>query len=132
MNPNDQLRPEPAPAVSSWGSTVRAAAFEAVRPALEALAREAGADPRLSAQARRVLRAVTGTRPEDSLALPALAARSSTPKTRVPTALAELESHGYLARLASIAPHLTAALPTFTTPAPESTRPLDAEHNDSP
>ncbi len=94
----------------------RAAAFTALRPALNALAAEAGADPRLSAQARRVLRAVTGTGPADTLALAALAARASTPKSRIAAALGELQAHGYLARLTAIAPHLTAALPALSPP----------------
>ncbi|WP_143709943.1 hypothetical protein [Kocuria flava] len=94
----------------------RAATFKALRPALDALASAAGDDPRLSAQARRVLRAVVRTGPQATLAIADLAARSSTPKTHVPGALAELEAHGYLARLAEIAPHLAAALPAGAPP----------------
>ncbi|WP_371212472.1 helix-turn-helix domain-containing protein [Kocuria sp. SM24M-10] len=48
-----------------------------------------------------------------------LAARSSTPKTRAPAALQELETHGYLRRLARLAPHLAAALPERHPPAPD-------------
>lgn len=94
----------------------RAATFEACRPALEALFSAAGNDPRLSAQAHRVLRAVIRTGPRATLATADLAARASTPKTRVWAALAELEAHGYLARLTDIAPHLAAALPASTPP----------------
>lgn len=92
----------------------RTAVFAALRPALEALAAEARTDARLSPDARRVLRAVTRTHPADTLALADLAARASTPKTRIPPALHELETCGYLARLTSIAPHLRAALPPLT------------------
>ena len=88
--------------------------FVALRPALDALATEAGTDARLSPDARRVLRAVTRTHPADTLALANLAARASTPKIRIPTALHELEVCGYLARLTHIAPHLRAALPPLT------------------
>ncbi|MFC4904352.1 hypothetical protein [Kocuria oceani] len=88
----------------------RTAAFTSLRPALDALAAEAGTDPRLSPDSRRVLRAVTRTHPTDTLALAGLAARASTPKTRIPDALHELEARGYLARLTHIAPHLAAAL----------------------
>lgn len=98
----------------------RTAAFTSLRPALDALAAAAGDDPRLSSDARRVLRAVTRTHPADTLALAGLAARASTPKTRIPDALHELEGRGYLARLTRIAPHLAAALPT---PPPQSTPP---------
>jgi hypothetical protein len=92
----------------------RAAAFAALRPALDALIQQAGADSRLSPQARRVLRGVARTRPEHTLALADLAARASTAKVRVPAALTELDAHGYLAHLARIAPHLSAALPPPT------------------
>jgi hypothetical protein len=102
------------------------AAFAALRPALDTLASQAGTDPRLSIDARRVLRAITGTRPHDTLSLAGLAARASTPKPRVPTALDELHTHGYLARVAEMAPHLSAALPAIamtsaavTPPAPK-------------
>lgn len=94
----------------------RAATFRALRPALDALTSAAGVDPRLSPEARRVLRAVARTGPEGTLAVADLAARGSTPKTRVPPALEELEAHGYLGRLAEIAPHLAAALPARTPP----------------
>lgn len=94
----------------------RAATFEALRPALDALASAAEVDSRLSAEARRVLRAVARTGPEGTLAVADLAARGSTPKTRVPAALLELEAHGYLVRLVEIAPHLAAALPARTPP----------------
>jgi hypothetical protein len=106
---------------STVDSLTRAATFGALRPALHALAAAAEVDPRLSAEARRVLRAVARTGPEATLAAADLAARSSTPKTRLPVALAELDAHGYLARLTAIAPHLAAALPT-TTP-PQTTEP---------
>lgn len=92
----------------------RSAFFVALRPALDALATEAGTDARLSPDARRVLRAVTRTHPADTLALANLAARASTPKIRIPTARHELEVCGYLARLTHIAPHLRAALPPLT------------------
>ncbi len=109
----------PAAAHANWAVPVmdplsRAAAFAALRPALEALIHQAGADSRLSVEARRVLRAVARTRPEHTLALAELAARASTAKARVPVALAEVDAHGYLARLAHIAPHLSAALPPPT------------------
>jgi hypothetical protein len=108
-----------AGAHASWASPVmdplsRAAAFAALRPALDALIHQAGTDPRLSPQARRVLRAVARTRPEHTLALAELAARASTAKARVRLALTELETCGYLAQLAHIAPHLSAALPPRT------------------
>jgi hypothetical protein len=110
----------PAAAHANWAVPVadplsRAEVFAALRPALEALIQQAGADSQLSVEARRVLRAVVRTRPEHTLALAELAARASTAKARVPVALAELETCGYLARLALIAPHLSAALPS---PAP--------------
>ncbi|GAB2603392.1 hypothetical protein GCM10009696_06040 [Kocuria himachalensis] len=118
----------PAAAHAKWATPVadplsRAAAFAALRPALEALIHQAGADSRLSLEARRVLGAVAGTRPEHTLALAELAARASTAKARVPVALSELDAHGYLARLAHIAPHLSAALPSHApfTPAAAST-----------
>ena len=101
---------------SAIGPRSRAATFEACRPALEALFTAAGNDPRLSVQAHRVLRAVIRTGPQATLATADLAARASTPKTRVPAALAELEAHGYLARLTEIAPHLAVALPASTSP----------------
>lgn len=94
----------------------RAAAFTALHPVLERLVHAAGTDAGLSPEARRVLRAVTATGPGHSLALADLAARSSTPKTRVPAALQELETHGYLVRLARLAPHLVAALPDHCPP----------------
>ena len=90
----------------------RAAIFTALRPALEALFVDAGNDAQLNAKARRILRALVRTRPENTLALADLAARGSTPKARVPAALHELETHGYLQRLTNIAPHFTTALPT--------------------
>lgn len=99
----------------------RAAIFTALRPALEALFVDAGNDSQLSAEARRILRALVRTRPENTLALADLAARGSTPKTRVPAALHELEAHGYLQRLTNIAPHLTTALPTPTPAVPAGT-----------
>lgn len=110
----------------------RAATFKALRPALEALSSEAGADPRLSADARRTLRAVARTGPEGKLTLVDLAARASTPKARVPAALDELDLHGYLARLANIAPHLTAALPARTTPEPARAHGIDSGHDQRP
>jgi hypothetical protein len=100
----------------------RAAAFAALGPALETLVGEANTDARLSPQARRILRAVAGTGPTNTLALAELAARASTPKARVLTALNELEVHGYLTRLARTAPHLVAALPPHTHPKPADTR----------
>lgn len=105
-----------AGAPASWATPVvdplsRAAAFAGLRPALDAFIHQAGADSRLSPQARRVLRAVARTRPEHTLALADLAARASTAKAQVPVALTELNAHGYLAQLARIAPHLSAALP---------------------
>ncbi|MEX5237404.1 helix-turn-helix domain-containing protein [Kocuria arenosa] len=125
----------PAAAHASWASSVadplsRAAAFAALRPALEALIHQAGADSRLSLEARRVLRAVARTRPEHTLASADLAARASTAKARVRVALAELEAHGYLAQLARIAPHFSAALPPHTrcTPAAAPTvEPVEAD-----
>ncbi|MEX5259975.1 hypothetical protein [Kocuria sp. CPCC 205263] len=108
----------------------RAAAFAALRPALDALIDQAGADTRLSPQARRVLRAVARTRPEHTLALADLAARASTAKARVPVALTELDAHGYLVQLARIAPHLSAALPppvTSTRAGTPTVEPADRE-----
>lgn len=125
-------QPSPAPGVSSLDPAARAAVFQALRPTLEALVHEAAADPRLSAEARRVFRAVARTRAENTLALADLAARSSTPKTRVPAVLNQLEGHGYLARLACIAPHLVAALPTPTIPAPENLRSTAGDHHEGP
>ncbi|MFF0991579.1 helix-turn-helix domain-containing protein [Kocuria nitroreducens] len=124
----------PAAAHASWASPVmdplsRAAAFAALRPALDALLHQAGADSRLSPQARRVLRAVARTRPEHTLALAELAARASTAKARVRLALTELAVHGYLAQLAHIAPHLSAALPAqapFTPAAAPTVDPVEA------
>lgn len=110
----------------------RATVFQALRPALETLAREATADPQLSAEARRILRAVARTRAENTLALADLAARSSTPKTHVPAALSELECHGYLARLARIAPHLVTALPTPVAPGPDNLGSMDGDHHERP
>jgi hypothetical protein len=104
-----------APAAALVDAAARAAAFAALGPALETLASQAGTDPRLSLDARRVLRAISGTRPQDTLTLTDLAVRASTPTARVPTALAELHAHGYLARVAEIAPHLAAALPDIDT-----------------
>lgn len=109
------------PTASLVDATARAAAFAALRPALDTLASQAGTDPRLSIDARRVLRAITGTRPQDTLTLAGLAVRASTPKTRVPAALKELHTHGYLARVAEIAPHLSAALPPIDTTPPAVT-----------
>ena len=97
----------------------RAAIFTALRPALEALFVDAGNDAQLSAEARRILRALIRTRPENTLALADLAARGSTPKARVPAVLHELETRGYLHRLTHIATHLTTALPA---PAPAEPR----------
>ncbi|MFF0903783.1 UNVERIFIED_CONTAM: hypothetical protein RF653_08910 [Kocuria sp. CPCC 205316] len=113
---NDEHR---AWAHARWASPVRdprsrAAAFAALRPALDALLDNADADSRLSPEARRVLRAVARTRPEHTLALADLAARASTAKARVPVALTVLDAHGYLVQLARIAPHLSAALPPPT------------------
>ncbi|MFI7579765.1 hypothetical protein [Kocuria kalidii] len=124
-----------AGAHSSWATPVmdplsRAAAFAALRPALDALIHQAGADFRLSPEARRVLRAVARTRPEHALALAELAARASTAKARVPVALTELDAHGYLAQLARIAPHLSAALPShapFTPAAAPTVEPIDGD-----
>ena len=106
---------------SILAAPARAAIFTALRPALEALFVDAGSDSQLSAEARRILRALVRTRPENTLALADLAARGSTPKARVPAALHELEAHGYLHRLANIAPHLTTALPTSAPAEPEGT-----------
>ena len=72
-------------------------------------------DAQLSAEARRILRALIRTRPENTLALADLAARGSTPKARVPAVLHELETRGHLMRWARIAPHLSAALPPSAT-----------------
>ncbi|PAU89239.1 hypothetical protein CK505_14145 [Kocuria sp. WN036] len=121
---------------ASWASPVmdplsRAAAFAALRPALEALIHQAGADSRLSPEARRVLRAVARTRPEHTLALAELAARASTAKARVPVALTELETCGYLAQLARIAPHLSAALPPQTPCTPAATATVDPVEADT-
>lgn len=116
MNDDHQSGTDATRAASTLDPLVRAAAFMALRPALETLVSETDADPRLSQDARRVLRAVARTRPEGELALADLAARGSTPKTRVLAALTELGRHGYLARLAHIAPHLAAALPATTPP----------------
>ena len=101
---------------STVDPSTRAATFSALRPALDALAAAAGADPCLSTEARLVLRAVTRTGPEATLAVADLAARGSTPKTRIPAALNELAARNYLARLTEIAPHLAAALPATTPP----------------
>jgi hypothetical protein len=117
------------------GSTVdpltRAATFRACRPALEALISAAGDDPRISAEARRVLRAVAHTGPEATLAAADLAARSSTLKTRLPAALAELDAHGYLDRITAIAPHLAAALPARTPPQNTGTCRIEPRHEES-
>ena len=112
----DTEQPRHTSGASTLGPAARAAVFQALRPALEALTLEAAADPRLSAEARRVLRAVACTGAGNALALADLADRSSTPKIRVPVVLTELEGHGYLDRLARIAPHLAATLPTPTAP----------------
>lgn len=122
MSQDHQTGTDATRAASILGPLDRAAAFTAFRPALEILVTGADADLRLSADARRTLRAVARTRPEGKLALADLAARGSTPKTRVPAALQELEDHGYLARLAHIAPHLAAALPATTPPGPARIR----------
>jgi hypothetical protein len=82
-----------APAASLVDAEARAEAFAALGPALDTLATRAGTDPHLSVDARRVLRAITGTRPQDTLTLAGLAVRASTPKTRVTTALHELHTH---------------------------------------
>ncbi|MEX5259723.1 hypothetical protein [Kocuria sp. CPCC 205263] len=124
-----------AGAHAGWASPVmdplsRAAAFAALRPDLDALIHQSSADSRLSPQARRVLRAVARTSPEHTLALADLAARASTAKDRVRLALTELETCGYLAHLAHIAPHLSAALPPPTpcTPAATATvEPVEAD-----
>lgn len=132
MSAADRAAPTAAQTASTVGPAARAAVFQALRPPLEALAREAAADLRLSAPARRTLRAVVRTRPQDSLALPALAARGSTPKTCVPSALAELEAHGYLTQLARIAPHLAAALPAPAPSAPASIGVTGGSHDQRP
>lgn len=106
-----------ARAASILDALAREATFAALLPVLEPLVGEAHADARLSPDARRILRAVARTTPGNTLALADLAARSSTPKTRIPAALHELAARGYLARLTRIAPHLTAALPAPTCPA---------------
>lgn len=54
----DTEQPRHTSGASTLGPAARAAVFQALRPALEALTLEAAADPRLSAEARRVLRAV--------------------------------------------------------------------------
>jgi hypothetical protein len=126
----DHPSPMPGSGASPLGPAARAAVFQALRPALENLAHEAAADSRLSAEARRVLRAVACTRAGSSLALADLAARSSTPKTCVPAALTELESQGYFARLARIAPHLVATLPTPATPALDNLRGTDGDQHE--
>ncbi|MCM3688686.1 hypothetical protein [Kocuria rosea] len=126
MHPAHRPGTDDAAAAFTSDPAARAAAFTALRPALNALAADAGADPGLSAEARRVMRAVTG--PADTLALAALAARASTPKSRIVAALGELRAHGYLARLTAIAPHLTAALPALS-PCPEGV--LGGDHGDS-
>ena len=115
-----------AAAHAGWATPVmdplsRVAAFAALRPALDALIHQADADSRLSPEARRVLRAVARTRPEHTLALAELAARASTAKARVRLAFAELDAHGYLAQLAHIAPHLSAALPSHAPLTPAAT-----------
>jgi hypothetical protein len=104
-----------ASAASLVDAATRASAFATLRPALDALATQAGTDPHLGIDARRVLRAITGTRPQDTLTLAGLATRASTPKARIPYALNELHTYGYLARVAEIAPHLNAALPALDT-----------------
>lgn len=114
-----------ARAASLLGPLAREAAFAALLPVLDTLVGEADADVRLSPDARRILRAVARTKPGNTLALADLAARSSTPKTRIPAALHELADRGYLARLARVAPHLTAALPAPTCPVPAGA--LEAE-----
>lgn len=114
------------PAASLVDPVARAAAFAALGPALEALASRANADPCLGVDARRVLRAIARTRPDDTLTPSGLAVRASTAKARVPAALAELHAHGYLSRVAAIAPHLAAALPEVETPVegtPAASRP---------
>ena len=128
MAGNHRADTDTARAASLLDPLARAATFTALRPALEALAAEAGTDTRLSPDARRVLRAAARTRPVDTLALADLAARSSTPKTRVPAALNELDARGYLARLTRIAPHLAAALPARTCPTRPTTVPSES-HN---
>jgi hypothetical protein len=53
-----------APAASLVDAADRAAAFAALRPALETLASQAGTDPRLSLDARRVCRCRLNTDPQ--------------------------------------------------------------------
>ena len=123
LDVEEDLMNQPSTDSTQTGSILaapaRAAIFTALRPALEALFVDAGNDAQLSAEARRILRALVRTRPENTLALADLAARGSTSKARVPAALHELETHGYLQRLTHIAPHLTTALPA---PAPAEPR----------
>lgn len=121
---------EAARAASILDPLSREAAFAALLPVLESLVGEADADSRLSPDARRILRAVARTKPGNTLALADLAARSSTPKSRIPAALHELAARGHLARLTRIAPHLTAALPVPTCPVPADT--LEGESHDRP
>lgn len=131
----DGTRPagaDAARAASILDPLAREAAFAALLPVLEQLVGEAGADARLSPDARRILRAVARTKPGNTLALADLAARGSTPKTRVPAALDELADRGYLARLARIAPHLTAALPAPTCTAPAGALGAEPRHQRDP
>lgn len=131
----DGTRPagtDTARAASILGPLAREAAFAVLLPALEPLVGKASADARLSSDARRILRAVARTKPGSTLALADLAARSSTPKSRVPAALHELADRGYLARLARIAPHLTAALPAPARPVPAGALEAEPRHQRDP
>ncbi|MEX5271946.1 hypothetical protein [Kocuria sabuli] len=121
-----------ARAASILDPLAREAAFAVLLPVLDTLVGEADADVRLSPDARRVLRAVARTKPGNTLALAHLAARSSTPKTRIPAALQELADRGYLARLARTAPHLTAALPAPTCPVSAGALGAEPHHQRDP
>lgn len=117
-----------ARAASILDPLAREATFAVLLPVLETLVREADTDFHLSPDARRILRAVARTKPGNTLALADLAARSSTPKTRIPAVLHELAARGYLARLSRIAPHLAAALPAHTCPMPTHTLESESHH----
>lgn len=78
MDGNHPGGANPARDASILDPLVRAAAFAALGPALETLVGEANTDARLSPPARRILRAVAGTGPTNTLALAELAARAIT------------------------------------------------------
>lgn len=90
--------------------------FKALRPALDALVSATRADPCLSAEARRILHAVTHTGPEGALAVAEPTTRASTSTSRIRPASGEPETQDHLARLTELAPHLGAALPATAPP----------------